>query len=63
MVTKDFASNQQPDIITLLQALANMKAEWTEATGGKMKTVKVNLDLLFDDLETLIIGSSQKNNN
>lgn len=40
----------------LLDALAKMRADWSTATGSNLESVTVNLELLFDDLESLITG-------
>lgn len=40
----------------LAARLAELRAQWEEATGGKMDAVTINLAALFDDLADLIGG-------
>ncbi len=38
----------------LAERLADMRAQWNEATGGEMDRVTVNLSALFDDVAALL---------
>lgn len=42
------------DQAVLLDKLAALKREWSEATGGELHQVQVNLKLLFEDFERII---------
>jgi hypothetical protein len=38
----------------LAARLAELRAQWESATGGKLDAVTINLRMLFDDLQELI---------
>lgn len=40
----------------LVERLARLRAEWTDATGGRLESVRVDLSSIFDDFEAIIKG-------
>lgn len=56
MVTMSIQQGCAVSMGEILGSMAKLKAEWFEATGGKMSSVKVNLNLLFDDLFGIVQG-------
>lgn len=45
------------DQAQLLDRLYSMKSQWSEAVGGDLRRVEVNLKLLFEDFERIIQAS------